>query len=78
MNDFKAMCGQLDCKVHFHRDWTVDAGIRHLSEGIGADLIAISNEQRHPLKRIFTGSNVEALVNHSDIPVLSIDRGVEA
>jgi nucleotide-binding universal stress UspA family protein len=78
MDDFKAMCGQLDCKVHFHRDWTIDAGIRHLSEGIGADLVAISNQQRHPLKRIFTGSNVEALVNHSDIPVLSIDLGADA
>ncbi|MFT7452175.1 MAG: nucleotide-binding universal stress UspA family protein, partial [Patescibacteria group bacterium] len=50
-----------------------DAGIRHLSDELGADLIAISNEKRHPIKRIFSGSNVEALVNHAEIPILSID-----
>lgn len=75
MNDFQKMCGDLTCKGHYYQDWTVDAGIRHLSEDIGADLIAISNQGRHPLKRIFTGSNVEALVNHSKVPVLSIDLG---
>ncbi len=78
MNDFKEMCGDLTCKLHFYRDWTIDAGIRHLSEEIGANLIAISNQKRHPLKRIFAGSNVEALVNHSQIPVLSIDLGDES
>lgn len=73
MDDFKAICGDLTCYTHFYRDWSVDAGIRHLSEDIGADLIAVSNQIRHPLKRIFSGSNVEALVNHADAPVLSID-----
>lgn len=73
MEDFKAMCGKLKCYTHFYRDWTVDAGIRHLSQDIGADLIAISNQKRHPLKRMFSGSNVEALVNHAEVPVLSID-----
>jgi len=49
MNDFKAMC-PLDqaCHTCFYKDWTIDAGIRHLSEKFGADMIAISNEQRHP------------------------------
>lgn len=73
MDDFKNLCGDLKCYTHFYRDWSVDAGIRHLSEVIGADLISISNQRRHPLKRIFAGSNVEALVNHADVPVLSID-----
>lgn len=77
MEDFKSMCSTGNCKLHFFKDWTIDAGIRHLSEDIGADLVAISNQERHPLKRIFTGSNVEALVNHSKIPVLSVDLGKE-
>ncbi|MBK7409888.1 MAG: universal stress protein [Saprospirales bacterium] len=38
-----------------------------------ADLIGISNHERHPLKRILVGSNVEALINHSKLPVLVID-----
>lgn len=75
MDDFAAMCGDLVCKTHFNRDWSIDAGIRHLSEEIGADMVAISNLKRHPLKRFFSGSNVEMLVNHSKVPVLSIDLG---
>lgn len=73
MNDFKEMCGDLKCHTHFYRDWTVDAGIRHLTEEVGANLIGISNQERHTIKRIFAGSNVEALVNHAPVPVLSID-----
>ena len=73
MRDFKEMCHGFEVKTHFFRDWTVEAGIRHMTEEIGADLVAISNMKRNPLKRIFAGSNVEALLNHSSIPVLSID-----
>jgi len=73
MNDFKALCTDFKCKTHFYSDFTVDSGVRHFMDEIGADLIAISNRNRHPLKRIFSGSNVEALVNHCEQPVLSID-----
>lgn len=73
MEDFKVMCGELKCFLHFYRDWSIEAGIRNLSEEIGADLIAIANLQRRPVKRMFSGSNVEALVNHANAPVLSID-----
>lgn len=73
MNDFKALCKDLVCRTHFHRDWSVDSGARFLAKEVDADLIAISNQNRHPLKRMFSGSNVEALVNHAEAPVLSID-----
>lgn len=73
MNTFRDMCGDLTCKTHFFKDWTVEGGIRNFSKVIGADLVAISNQERRPLKRLFSGSNVEALVNHSGIPVLTID-----
>jgi len=75
MNDFKKIAEEkgMPCKTHFQRSWNIDAGIRHLAEELETDLIAISNEKRHPLKRIFVGSNVEALVNHANTPVLSID-----
>lgn len=63
----------MEVKIHFYKDYTVEAGIRHMSESIEADLVSLSNHNRRPLKRIFSGSNVEALINHSQIPVLSID-----
>lgn len=54
-------------------DFNVDQGIRTFAREIGASLIGISNRNRHPLRRLLIGSNVEALVNHASLPVLSID-----
>jgi nucleotide-binding universal stress UspA family protein len=71
--DFKAMAKAFNCTVHFTRSFTVEEGIRNYSEELGVSLIGISNLKRHPIKRIFSGSNVEMLANHSIIPVLSID-----
>ena len=73
MKDFKELCEGYNCKTHFYRDLSVDVGIRHFAEEVSADLIAVSNQNRSPLKRIFAGSNVEALVNHCEAPVLSLD-----
>ena len=73
MKDFKELCEGYNCKTHFYRDLSVDVGIRHFAKEVNADLIAVSNQNRHPLKRIFSGSNVEALVNHCESPVLSLD-----
>lgn len=73
MKDFAALCGDRPCKIHFVRDSSIDFGIRYFANKIGADLIGISNQQRHPLKRMLSGSNVEILINHAKIPVLSID-----
>jgi nucleotide-binding universal stress UspA family protein len=73
LEKFQEIASPLNCKTHFFKDYSVEAGIRHFSKDYGIDLIGISNHARHPLKRMFQGSNVELLVNHSDIPVLSID-----
>jgi len=73
MEDFKEMVKNYNCETHFHKSFSVDAGVRDFAETINADLMVISNHERHPIKRIFQGSNVEAIVNHTDLPVLSID-----
>ena len=73
MKPFEQACSPLSCVTHVFKDLSVDAGIRSLSEEIGAQLIAISYHDRHPIKRMLAGSNVEALINHADLPVLTID-----
>lgn len=73
MEDFKELAKGFICETHFHRDFSVDAGVRNFANEIGANLIVISNHHRNPIKRIFQGSNVEALVNHADLPVMTID-----
>ncbi|MBK8504564.1 MAG: universal stress protein [Saprospiraceae bacterium] len=72
--DFKKMASNLQLKTHFVRNFTIEAGIRKFSESKGVDLIVISNYERHPIKRIFSGSTVEMLANHSNLPVLSLDK----
>lgn len=73
MEEFRSLCAPFRCEAHIHRNFNVERGIRAFAEEIGARLIGISNHHRHPLKRMLSGSNVEALINHSSIPVLSID-----
>ncbi len=73
MEEFRSLCAPFRCETHIHRNFNVERGIRTFAEEVGAKLIGISNHHRHPLKRMLIGSNVEALINHSSIPVLSID-----
>lgn len=73
MKDFQALSAPFKSHIHVYRDFTIEKGIRAFAEDIGAKLIAVSNHYRHPLKRMLIGSNVEALINHSHLPVLSID-----
>ena len=73
LNDFKKIASEVDIESHFYKDYSIQAGIRHFSDEYNIDLVGISNYVRHPLKRMISGSNVEMLINRSDIPVLSID-----
>jgi nucleotide-binding universal stress UspA family protein len=73
MKDFQALCEPFESHIHIYRDFTIEKGVRTFAEDVGAKLIAVSNHYRHPLKRMLIGSNVEALINHSHLPVLSID-----
>lgn len=73
MEEFRSHVGELESKTHVYRDLSVEQGVRAIAREIGADLIALSNHERSPIRRMLIGSNVEALVNHADVPVLSID-----
>lgn len=77
MESFEKLCAPLVCKLHITKQTTIEKGIRSLADEIGAELIGISNHHRHPLRRLLAGSTVEALVNYSGIPVLTIDYGEE-
>lgn len=73
MKDFQALCAPFESKIHIYKDFTIEKGVRALADDLGAKLIGVSNHFRHPLKRMVVGSNVEALVNHANLPLLSID-----
>lgn len=73
LKEFEQMVTEFPVQTHYYNDISVQRGIRHFSEEHNISLIGISNHERHPVKRIFQGSNVEMLINHAHIPVLAID-----
>jgi nucleotide-binding universal stress UspA family protein len=74
LEDFKALVDRYECHTHFKSDYSVEAGIRHFTEKYDVKLIGISNLGKNPVKRLLQGSNVELLVNQSELPVLAISR----
>jgi len=73
MDEFQELCKPFHSEVHVFSDLNVGEGIQLFAQSIEADLIGISSHESNPLKRMLVGSNVEALVNHSKLPVLTID-----
>lgn len=73
MEQFREAAAPFECKLHIFKNTNIEGGIRSFSARIDADLIAVSNNNRNPFKRMIAGSNVEALINHANLPVLSLD-----
>ena len=74
LEEFKEIVTDIHCETHFYKDVSVQKGIRNFSEKHQISLIGISNHERHPIKRIFQGSNVEMLINHAHTPVLALNH----
>ena len=73
MKDFEELVKPFKAVSHFHKDYSVDAGIRHFIEDVKPDVLVMNNKDEKPLKRFLQGSNTLRAVNHSDFPVLTID-----
>lgn len=73
LKNFKKLVTPYEGETHFFRDYSVEAGVRHISMEIKPDIIGISNHERRPIKRLLQGSNVEMLTNHVELPLLCID-----
>ena len=73
MDGFARLAAPLTCKYHISKDWSVDAGVRLVAGKLNADLVVVANRHRPPMYRLLNGNTVEALVNHAEVPVLSVD-----
>lgn len=74
MGEFEELCWALPCFIHEAGDLDIESGIERFSTKISADMVAVAHFGKKPIKRIFTGSVTEALVNHLDIPVLTLNH----
>ena len=58
--------------INVYNDRTIEAGIHHFSNRIKADLISMETHGRTGLAHFFSGSITEDVVNHANLPVLSM------
>ncbi len=66
------LAGSYNCDVHFHKASSIDAGVRQFARDNNIDLIVMNNPGANPLRRALFGSNVEMVINHTDVPVLTL------
>ncbi len=78
MEEFERRCWMLPCFLHQPGDINIEMGITKFAEEQQVDMIAVAHFEKNPFKRVFAGSITEALVNHLEIPILTINHpGVE-
>lgn len=73
MEDYKKLSGDVKAQVHFYRDYSVEAGIRHFNEKINPDLVIMSNKIQKPVKHILWGNDAVDIANTLDYPVLILN-----
>jgi nucleotide-binding universal stress UspA family protein len=58
--------------THIFNERTIHEGIQKVSKRLSADMIAMETHGRTGFSRFIYGSHTESVVNHADIPVLSV------
>lgn len=58
--------------THIYNERTIHAGIHAVADRLNADMIAMETHGRTGFSRFVYGSHTESVVNHADIPVLSV------
>ena len=72
MDDFIKEWDLKNVEKHIHNERNVQLGLHIVSKQLGADLIAMETHGKSGITRFFMGSQTEGVVNHIELPVLSI------
>ena len=73
INRFKKIADAQEYPAFIYYDDVKQEGIRRYANIVQADMIALGTHGRHGLTLFFNGSIAEDLVNHSLLPVLTIN-----
>lgn len=73
MSEFRKLAPDVNCILYDIADINIEKGLKSMAEEIDADLITISTYGRGKISRIFVGSIAEALVNHIERPVMTLN-----
>lgn len=73
INSFISAGSDKEFPVTLYNDKRKEAGIIHFADDIKAGIIAIGTHGKNGISRFFSGSISEDLVNHSFLPVLTVN-----
>jgi len=73
MNAFLKKCPRGNCSINIFNSIDEERGIQKFAETIHADLIALTTYGNTGIIKMISPGITESLVNHSDIPVLSVN-----
>jgi nucleotide-binding universal stress UspA family protein len=73
MKSFLTRCPRGTCSINVFNAETPEKGILQFAEDRGMDVIAIVTHGRKGIKGLFASSLAEKLVNHSAVPILSVN-----
>ncbi|HNP94051.1 MAG TPA: universal stress protein [Cyclobacteriaceae bacterium] len=77
MHDFHKKCPRGTCSINIYNALNEERGIQKFANSIHADVIALTTHGRSGFLKLMSRSVTESLVNHSQIPVLSVNINVE-
>jgi len=72
LQTFCVNCEKKACKKHSYNALNEERGIKEFMSTAQIDIFAIATEGKSALMQLFSPSLTESIVNHLDIPVLSI------
>lgn len=73
MNAFLKKCPRGNCSINIFNALNEERGIEKFTESTHADLIAITTHGNTGIIKMLSPGITESLVNHSDIPILSVN-----
>ena len=72
MDEFIKEFGLKNVEKHIHNERSIQDGLHVVSKELNADLIAMETHGKSGITRFFMGSHTEGIVNHLELPVLSL------
>lgn len=72
MEQVKFDYGLKNCESHIYNAFDIDEGVINFSEHQNADVIAMITHGYRGVKKLFNDNITESVVNHSEIPVLTL------
>lgn len=73
MQNFLKKCPRGTCSINIYNALNEERGIQKFAEKINADLIALTTHGKTGFIKMISPSITESLVNHSNLPVLSVN-----